>query len=151
MSIISISTQGLRELDLRQGIEKRIKGALQKKELRAGVFDTAKYPDGTPVAQVAEWNEFGTSSIPPRPFMRDAVIDGKKRWIEYLARQVEAYEDVHLAFGRLGELVRNDIVKSINLHTEPPNSPVTIARKKSSHPLIDTGFLKSSITYKVEG
>lgn len=32
----------------------------------------------------------------------------------------------------------------------PPNSPVTIAEKGSSNPLIDTGALRSSITSKVE-
>jgi hypothetical protein len=33
----------------------------------------------------------------------------------------------------------------------PPNAPSTIARKKSSKPLVDTGQLRGSITHRVEG
>ena len=29
-----------------------------------GFFDSARYSDGTPVAAVAAWNEFGTRNIP---------------------------------------------------------------------------------------
>ena len=34
--------------------------------------------------------------------------------------------------------------------TDPPNSPETIRRKKSSNPLIDTGQLRTAIDYEVE-
>ena len=43
------------------------------KGIDVGFFSTAKYPDGTPVAAVAAWNEFGTERngqqhVPERPF-----------------------------------------------------------------------------------
>ena len=44
-----------------------------------GFYKTATYPDGTPVAAVAAWNEFGTKGggwggpIPERPFFRQTV------------------------------------------------------------------------------
>ena len=38
-----------------------------------GFFSDAKYQDGTPVAAVAAWNEFGTKNIPERPFFRQAI------------------------------------------------------------------------------
>ena len=47
------------------------RGAVE--ELQVGFFATAKYPDGTPVTNVAVWNEFGTGSIPERPFFRQAL------------------------------------------------------------------------------
>lgn len=147
---ITINTSKLRELDLKAGTEKRIKGILDKKVLKVGFFASAKYPNGEPVSNVAAYNEFGTSQIPPRPFMRNAVEDKKGEWVEFLAKNIEAQGNVDLAFGFLGEKTRNDIIRSIDLLTEPPNSPATIARKKSSHPLIDTGFLKSSVTYEVK-
>ena len=34
------------------------------KSVQVGFFSTAKYQDGTPVAAVAAWNEFGTKNIP---------------------------------------------------------------------------------------
>jgi hypothetical protein len=33
----------------------------------------------------------------------------------------------------------------------PPNSPVTIALKGSSKPLIDTGEMRGAVTWKVDG
>ena len=47
-------------------------------ELQVGFFATAKYPDGTPVTNVAVWNEFGTGSIPERPFFRQALAGAKR-------------------------------------------------------------------------
>ena len=98
---------------------------------------------------MAAYNEFGTSSIPPRPFIRNAKSENDKKWANFLARDLNSTKNADLAFARLGELVRNDIIVSINKTTSPPNSADTIERKGSSHPLIDTGFLKSSVTYEV--
>jgi hypothetical protein len=41
--------------------------------LRVGFLENAKYPDGTPVAAVAAWQNYGTGSIPPRPFFSNMV------------------------------------------------------------------------------
>ena len=47
-------------------------------------------------------------------------------------------------------MARGDIVESITQLDTPPNTPKTIARKGSSNPLIDTGFLRANVTFKVE-
>lgn len=122
---------------------------LKAKELKIGFFAEAKYPEGQSVADVARWNEYGTHAIPPRPFMRNAVDKRGGAWLGYLESELKKGTDADLAFNRCGEMVRVDIIQSINQTSTPPNAPATIARKKSSHPLIDTGFLKSSVTYKV--
>lgn len=122
-----------------------------KKVLNVGFFDTAKYPNGQGVPLVAFWQEYGTISIPKRPFMRNAVLKGKVQWCEafkHFARGKNA--DIDLIFNKVGEVVRGDVVKSITATTTPPNAPATIAQKGSSHPLIDTGFLRQSVTFKVE-
>ena len=41
------------------------------------------YPDGTPVAAVAAFNEFGTDRIPPRPFMRQTIAKNQAAWGEH--------------------------------------------------------------------
>lgn len=47
--------------------------ALKGKSVEAGWFESATYPDGTPVAKVARWNEFGgTINIPA------TVIEGRE-------------------------------------------------------------------------
>ena len=43
--------------------------------VKVGFFSTARYEDGTPVAAVAAWNEFGTKNIPERPFFRRAIAE----------------------------------------------------------------------------
>ena len=54
-----------------------------------------------------------------------------------------------MSYNRLGEVARGDIVKSINQTNSPANSPITIEAKGSSKPLIDTGFLRANVTFKV--
>ena len=46
--------------------------------VRVGVLENATYPDGTPVAMVAFWNEYGTKTSPVRAFFRTTVSDQKK-------------------------------------------------------------------------
>lgn len=147
---ITINTESLKNFKFEKALDKQIEGLFENRVLKVGFFASAKYPNGEAVSDVAAYNEFGTSKIPPRPFMRNAKSENDAKWVESLAKNIEASKSADLAFGRLGELVRNDIITSINKTTTPPNSAQTIERKKSSHPLIDTGFLKSSVTYEID-
>ena len=52
---------------------------------------------------------------------------------------------------KMGNVIQKDIRKKIRDIKTPPNAPSTIARKGSSNPLIDTGLLHQSVTYKVRG
>jgi hypothetical protein len=52
--------------------------------------------------------------------------------------------------GIMGEDIKGGLQESINNFTDPPLSPVTIARKGFSKPLIDTSHMLNSITYEVE-
>jgi len=51
---------------------------------------------------------------------------------------------------KLGIRVQGDVQASITSLTSPANSPVTIKRKRSSKPLIDTGEMRQAVTFKVE-
>ena len=57
---------------------------LQHREIQVGFFETAVYPDGTPIAYVAAIQEFGHGAIPPRPFLRPAAADNKDKWASSL-------------------------------------------------------------------
>ena len=50
----------------------------------------------------------------------------------------------------VGMQMKSDISSTLTNGPWTPNSPVTIARKGSSRPLIDTGELRASITYRTE-
>jgi hypothetical protein len=51
---------------------------------------------------------------------------------------------------KLGILAQGDIQAEITALMSPPNSPVTIALKGSSKPLIDSGEMRGAVIYKVD-
>ena len=112
----------------------------------AGVMDSKN-------ATKAAINEYGTSKIPQRPFMRTAVSRHGKSWGEKSAKAVQSVMK-GMPISQVTELVgmqmKSDISSTLTNGPWTPNSVVTIAKKGSSRPLIDTGELRASITYKVE-
>lgn len=117
-----------------------------------GAEAAEKYEDsGATVAEVAIWNEFGTSKIPQRPFMRQTA-EKKGNWGELTTK---TWNDVinglnpGLGAQLIGQKARGDIQKEIANGQFTPNAPRTIAKKGSSRPLINKGRLRGSITFKV--
>ena len=116
------------------------------------------------VAQIATVHEFGkvihqprmrrTIVIPERSFLRKTL----DQYQEAIARRqvllTQGYLlgkfDLKPALELLGQYVVGLVKQRIANGIAPPNSPYTIANKGSSKPLIDTGQLRNSITYKVE-
>src|SRR5690348_14910432 len=60
------------------------------KVLRVGFLEGETYPDGTNVAQVAFWNEYGTVKSPPRPFFRQMIAAKSPGWGAALAKNLTA-------------------------------------------------------------
>lgn len=121
------------------------------KAIEAGVFASAKYPDGTPVATVAAWNEFGTVAIPERPAIRIAIKKLEKIIPKMIKSKVDPKKmvvDKQLG-GLIGATMQGAIQKSIvNLKT-PANAEATKKAKGTSNPLIEDGLYLKSITNKV--
>ena len=106
------------------------------------------------VLQVAIFNEFGTDRIPERSFLRawfDANRDVIRHKFQLLMRSVlngkRTKEDI---LELIGQWCVGQIQLRIAQGIGPPNAESTIARKGSSTPLIDTGVLRSSISYRVD-
>lgn len=133
-----------------QDLQENIKGLTSKATLNVGFFESSRYTEGTYVAQVARIQEYGSLKIPPRPFFRNAIDNNMQKWLDFLGRDLVNTNNAELSYNRLGEMARGDIVESITQLDTPPNAPKTIARKGSSNPLIDTGFLRANVTFKVE-
>ena len=118
-----------------------------------GFLAGATYPDGTPVAAVAFWNEFGVleHNQPPRPFFRNMISEEKGTWPGKMAKAAKATNyDGPKVLGAIGEDIKGSLQKSINDFSSPPLSPVTIARKGFSKPLIDTAVMLNSVGSEVE-
>ena len=117
--------------------------------VRVGVLENATYPDGTPVAMVAFWNEYGTRTSPVRAFFRTMVSENKKNWVLSVRNLMKIHNDPKQVMGLIGVHMQEQIVQSINTWSDPPNSAYTIAKKGSSKPLIETGVLMRSIKSEV--
>lgn len=129
-----------------------LKKALQDRKpngglLRVGIINSATYPDGKSVAQVAFDNEFGTKKIPPRPFMRSTIAEKKAEWIAMVAPLVQQV-GAEKAMLQLGEVIKGDIVFTILNLTNPPNAPSTIKKKGFDKPLVETAQLSRSLSYE---
>jgi hypothetical protein len=142
-----------------------------------GFLSGATYPDGTSVAQVAFWNEFGTKGhasktpgpsaeaiaagearepelvggSPPRPFFRRMVAKESPEWADHLGKALIATKgDGPKALALMGEEIKGQLMQSINELTEPPLAASTIRRKGFSKPLIDTAHMLNSVAYRVD-
>lgn len=117
------------------------------------------YPDGTPVAQVAAWNEeghmAGRSFVPPRPFIRvmtfdkhlkHDVIDRYVFYINRVALGLITWKQLHEQMGRE---IRDKMKQAIIEFDSPRNSPYTIALKGFDDPLIETRLMLNSVKSRV--
>jgi hypothetical protein len=145
--------------DTDKGYKKTLNNAadMKKAGVDVGIFasDGAEAKKGSPdltLIEVAVFNEFGLG-VPERSFIRGYVDEKEnetKELVRKLAERILAGKMTKdQALDLLGLKVQGGMQKRIADGIEPANAPSTIARKGSSTPLIDTGQLRSSITYKV--
>lgn len=100
-------------------------------------------------------HEFGSKDgrIPQRSFIR-STIDRERNKIQKLldrsARRALTSADVLHALGEVGEFTKSQMVRTIDQSIGLKKlAKSTELAKKSTKPLIDTGILKGSITWKV--
>jgi hypothetical protein len=119
--------------------------------VEVGFIDNATYPDGTPVAAVAFWNEYGKQGQPARPFFRQMIAKESGTWAPKMARLAKATDyDGDKVLALMGEDIKGALQQSINDFSSPGLAASTIEAKGFNKPLIDTSVMLNSITYKVE-
>ena len=146
---------------------------LASHQVEIGIFADASRDGAVPMLVIAAANEFGAKIpkrqarfedpddenpggwviIPERSYLRawfDENVDALQATMERLIGQVvEGKISGRAALETIGGYVVTHVqAYMVDLKT-PPNAPSTIRRKGSSNPLIDTGQLKDSITWKV--
>lgn len=121
-------------------------GSVDDVTVDVGIFDGE-------IATKGAYNEFGTATIPARPFLRSSFDDHQSEYETDLQKGAAKIMDGHarpavvlmqLALKAVGHVKR----RITSLRT-PPNAPSTIAAKGSSNPLIDTGELRNAVTYQL--
>lgn len=123
------------------------------KTLRVGFLEGATYPDGQSVPMVAAANEYGDPAMkrPPRPFFRNMIAEKSPEWPQDIAKIAEATGyDAETMLGLMGEHIKGQLQGSIRDLMEPALSPVTIAKKGFSKPLIETSHMLNSVDYDIK-
>jgi hypothetical protein len=136
---------------------RRLAGAKNRK-VTVGVHEqdgAASHSEDLTILDVASFHEFGTATVPQRSFIA-AWADEQRPEIEAAIRKAGealvtgAIPSADQALNRLGVKFVGDVQQRIRSGIEPPLAQSTIDSKGSSTPLVDTGQLFGSISYKVE-
>ena len=134
------------------------------KKVSAGFLSGSVYEDGTPAAQVAFWNEYGTSGgidvegggfhkhTPPRPFFRQTIAEHSKDWGKESGQLLKANDyDLDMTLNQMGRRIRDQIEDKIITFSDPRNADSTIEKKGFDAPLrhtnqLHTKFLDFEVT-----
>ena len=139
---------------------------IQAINLKVGFFQSAHYPDGTQVAEVAATQEFGDAAkhIPPRSFMRVTADERITPWkilftagFRSVANGIRTIPEV---YNGVGLQVQGDIQRTISNIWSPPLAPATIAARirkarggydttSITKPLVDTSLMINSVSFVV--
>lgn len=124
------------------------------------------FPSGSDGAVIdrAFYNEFGTAGgasgggwggpVPERPFMRLGLRStkaGLKPQMTTAAKSIlNGTSSMRAVLAKMGIFGQGEIQETITSLSSPPNSPVTVALKGSSNPLIATGEMRQSVAWKID-
>lgn len=161
-----------RKIDaLRQRLE-------DKRRVLIGYPSGATEEDGTPVALVAATHEFGAPSrnVPERPTLRPGIQRKFPQMVRLnkinLIRVLRGQMSLKDALGQLGAMAVGAVKEEIDKGSHAPLKASTIARRRAKRspgynakldkaaaksggsvdrPLIDTGQMRQSVTYVIEG
>lgn len=119
--------------------------------VNVGFLAGATYPeDGTPVAQVAFWNEYGTTTTPARPFFRTMIERESPGWGLLIAKSAKHYDyDAAVVLQFMGVKLSEQLQQSIVGWQSPPNAASTIREKGFNNPLIRTAHMQNSVDFEV--
>lgn len=113
---------------------------------------TPYYDDNSSTIDVAIKNNFGYG-VPERNFMDKAHEKIEQGFNEvndaFAADMMAGKVKVRQALALMGQKGAAAIKEAIGSNIPPPNSPITIARKKSDRTLIDTAHMQQSATYAI--
>lgn len=130
-------------------------------EVRIGIFEGHAGRDGADKLTNVELgiiHEFGSPGghPPERSFLRSTADHKRKAWMDLMTRALQKVLDgkisVDTALGLVGQRASADVRRAITSGEgiPPPLSQVTIDRKGSSRPLVDSSQLVNSITYRTD-
>lgn len=134
----------------------RLSRAIDGRGVKFGIQDDAGADpqSGTDLLDIAIYNEFGTETIPARPFMRDFAEKNNKVLGQAMDRMALAVQDGRLGVENALDQLGTFAEKHQKAHVQQskqwakPNAPSTVKKKGSDVPLIDDGVMVNAIRYR---
>ena len=112
------------------------------------VSDRARYPDGTRVVDVAIYQEYGTPTIQPRPFIGPVFAKNDRIYARMMANLFATAKDARDAefkAVKIAQKMQKDLLDYFDRVNQPALAQSTIDAKGSDKPLVDTGRLRRHI------
>lgn len=129
--------------------------ALDGHGVKSGIrANTGNYIEGhTDIIDVALWNEFGTDTIPARPFIRGFQDRNKQALgtlMDRTADLVVSGKQAGAALKEMGSVVQEMQQTHVKASKSwaVPNAPSTVKKKGSDKPLINHAVLVNAIRYE---
>ena len=118
-----------------------------------------RHPNGSgaSIAEVASYMEFGTNTIPARPFLRTAVKQHEKAIKtsakRAIAKMIDKRDNADDAVETIGNAVVAAVHKTIDTAASwaAPLASSTVKAKGSSSPLVDSKEMRSSVSWARRG
>lgn len=105
---------------------------------------------GLPVAQVAFWNNFGTSRSKPRRFFSNMIEDQSPTWPAKMAAAAKKTDyDAKATLVIVGTDIKDHLVTAIK-QWPADNAKLTIAIKGFNKGLVDQGIMQRSVDFEVK-
>lgn len=125
--------------------------------VKVGVLsDAPAYEEGgnANLADVATWNEFGTSTSPSRPFMAQTFDMNEPETRAFIekeeAKVIQGKQSQEQALNSIGVFYQGKIRLTFVKGSFVKNADSTILKKRSSRPLIHIGHLREQINFEVK-
>jgi hypothetical protein len=160
-TLLVIQLASKKARDIMNQHKKTIK-EIDGRKVEAGWFETARYKAtgekdagkaGQSIAVVARANEFGTGTIPARPFMRLAATNFSRDRVALQAKIIKKMSDGKIsadqALGQIGLAMEGNIASAIKDGNWVENAPSTAKAKGFNKPLIETAQMFQSVSSKV--
>lgn len=101
------------------------------------------------MATLGAVQHFGNEDIPARPWLDVGVEQGTKEYLDIIEEGIADGLTQDQILNQVGAAAAGYVQQYITDLKSPPNAPSTIKKKGSDNPLIDTGAMRSSVTWTV--
>lgn len=134
-----------------QEISRELKKLRGDKFVTVGIHqDAGNVEDGSmSQAQNGALQNYGNDKIPARPWLIPGVESAQSDVLDVIADALESGLNPDQTLDQIGAIAAGATQQYITDLRTPPNAAYTIEKKGSNNPLIDTGSMRASVTWKV--